>query len=261
VDNQRFDDIARSLAGVGDRRRLLRGLAGGALAALAAATRGGRASAQTAGVGLGGTCTTASQCAQDANDLAVICADNGITTDGALNCCRNAGGGCFGGSGCCGALLCLNGVCTDSATGTGPSGTGLAPGATCSFAGQCDQSGGETDCADNGIADDGTLNCCRYEGGACAAGEGCCGALLCVGGVCTAGAAAPPAAGGTFPLGATCASTSQCSQVGGPVVCADNGIAADGALNCCRTAGGACTAANDSASCCGGLLCVNGACA
>lgn len=255
MENRRFDDFARSLAGQGSRRGILRGLAGGAVAALVTVVAGRQAQAQQATVGTGGECASSSQCAQDPFDLAVICADNGITTDGALNCCRNEGGGCAGGSGCCGALLCLDGVCTSA--GAAPTGEGLAPGAQCSFAGECDQTGGETDCADNGIGTDGAFNCCRYDGGSCATSDACCGGLLCVGGVCTD--ADSPASGGFAP-GEICTSTSQCSQVGGPTVCANNGIAADGALNCCRTAGGACTAANFSAGCCGGLLCVDGTC-
>lgn len=259
MDDRRFDDFARSIAGSRDRRRLLRGLAGGALAAVAAVGGRKRAAAQEA-VGLGGACTATTQCAQDPFDLAVICGDNGIAEDGALNCCRNAGGGCGGGSGCCGALLCTNGVCTTPGETAAPGSAagGFALGAQCSFAGQCDQTGGETDCADNGLTTDGVTNCCRYQGGACSASEGCCGGLFCVNGTCGGGSA--PATGGLLP-GATCLSTSQCSQAGGSVVCANNGLAADGTFNCCRTAGGACSAANDSAGCCANLVCVNGACA
>lgn len=255
MDGRRFDELARSMAGAGgDRRRLLKGFAAGAAAAFGLG-RGGQARAQESGVYPGGACSSTTQCIQDAGDLAVICADNGIAEDGGLNCCRNEGGGCADGAGCCAAFLCVAGVCTSSAGA--PVGTGLAVGSQCSFAGQCDQSGGETDCADNGIGTDGVLNCCRYQGGPCSASDACCGGLFCVGGVCSDSAST----GGGLAPGAACTSTGQCSQAGGSVVCADNGIPADGALNCCRTSGGACTAANDSAGCCGGLICVNGACA
>lgn len=255
MDEHRVDQIARSLARGGDRRRVFRGMAAGALATVAAFRRGTGTAAQES-VGPGGTCTMSAQCLQNPFDLAVICADNGIAPDGALNCCRNEGGGCTGGSGCCGALLCTNGVCASGGISEFPARGSLAPGAICGYAGECDQSFGETDCADNGLADDGTLNCCRYQGGACATSDACCGGLLCLGGVC----ASPTAETTGLLPGAACASTSQCNQTGGSVVCADNGILADGALNCCRTTGGACTAANDSAGCCGGLICVNGAC-
>jgi len=253
VDDRTFDNLARRIGTTGTRRRVLVGIAS-TVVALAGSARGRRAAAQESSVGIGGGCSASGQCIQDPNDLAVVCADNGIATDGALNCCRNAGGGCGGGAGCCGALLCINGICTADVPTTGG---GLAPGAQCTFAGACDQLGGETDCADNGIATDGVLNCCRYDGGSCADGTGCCGALLCVAGVCavsgisTASELAP---------GTSCTSTSQCSQAGGSVVCADNGIAADGARNCCRVAGGACIAANQSAGCCSGLFCVAGVC-
>ena len=63
-----------------------------------------------------------------------------------------------------------------------------------------------------------------------------------------------------LPPGAACTSTSECDQSGGPAVCAGNGIAADGALNCCRNEGGPCTTDGNSAGCCGELLCVAGVC-
>jgi len=216
------------------------------------------------GLALGAACTSASQCSQAGG--AVLCADNGYTDDGALNCCRNAGGACSDATfsaDCCFGLYCRNGVCTDLAA------TGNLPlGSPCSASNQCDQSGGATVCADNGIAADGALNCCRNAGGACFTQAACCGGLTCTGGVCTGAGSTPGGTtpGGTTPgtgtvaLGGQCTAASQCSQAGGAVVCADNGVATDGALNCCRNAGGACTAANNSSSCCGGLLCVNGTC-
>ena len=130
--------------------------------------------------------------------------------------------------------------------------SGLAQGAACTSSAQCSQIGGTTVCADNGIAADGALNCCRNEGGSCVSGPGCCGALNCVGFVCTSGAAT-----GTLPPGAICTAASQCSQAGGPVACANNGLAVDGGLNCCRYAGGAC--ASDP-GCCANLLCLGGVC-
>ena len=275
MDNQRFDDLARSLATGVSRRRLLRGLLGGAAAGAVTVARGGVADAQT-GLAPGAVCTASGQCSQSGGTT--ICADNGISTDGALNCCRNTGGTCTSGNGCCGALRCTSGTCQSATTG------GLAPGAACTSTTQCSQTGGAVSCADNGISTDGALNCCRVQGGTCTTGSGCCGDLRCVNGVCggsTAGGLAP---------GATCTSTSQCSQTGGAVTCADNGIASDGALNCCRGGGGVCTAGNqccgtfvcadngisgdgslnccnnvggacaNGASCCGSLLCVNGIC-
>ena len=218
-------------------------------------TNGVCSGAATGGtVALGGICTAASQCDQTGG--AVVCADNGISIDGSLNCCRNAGGACTdanNSAACCGGLYCVNGACGGGAV----SGGTLAPGATCTAGNQCSQSGGPVICADNGITTDGALNCCRADGGACTDGAGCCGALRCEGGACTSGGTS---SGGTLPLQARCTSAAECSQLGGPVVCADNGIGTDGALNCCRNAGGICTASSNSASCCGGLLCVNGRC-
>ena len=64
----------------------------------------------------------------------------------------------------------------------------------------------------------------------------------------------------TVPLGGQCSAlgaNSECSQAGGAVVCSDNGIIRDGQFNCCRNAGGACTA---DFHCCGGAVCASGAC-
>jgi hypothetical protein len=195
----------------------------------------------------GQPCTSTSQCSQTGGTT--VCADNGISSDGALNCCRNQGGTCVGGAGCCGALLCTNGVCGGTTSGGG----NLLPGQICTATSQCSQTGGATVCADNGISSDGSLNCCRNQGGTCTSGAGCCGSLLCTNGVC----GGSTSSGGTLLPGQTCTATSQCSQTGGAVVCADNGIAGDGALNCCRNEGGACSSG---AGCCGALLCNSGVC-
>ena len=66
-------------------------------------------------VPLGGVCYRDRQCVPSTptdspNDI-TYCADNGQYWDGDFNCCRYSGGACFGGSGCCGALLCTDGVC------------------------------------------------------------------------------------------------------------------------------------------------------
>jgi len=321
VDEQRFDDLARALAGGASRRRIVKGMMAGLAGALLGSGRGRAARAQqtvalggqcsafganaecsqagtpaggvpvicsdngvlrdgtfnccrnaggvcsadfqccgaalcangicggggTTGLPLGSQCTATSQCSQAGG--AVVCGDNGFLRDGATNCCRNEGGVCTGEAGCCGALPCVNGVCGGTAA------SGLPPGALCTASAECSQSGGPTVCGGNGVANDGALNCCRAEGGACANAAACCGGLSCTNGVCSGGAT-----GGSLALGATCTAASQCSQQGGAVVCTDNGIAPDGSLNCCRNAGGACTDANNSAGCCGGLYCLDGVC-
>jgi hypothetical protein len=71
--------------------------------------------------------------------------------------------------------------------------------------------------------------------------------LMKVGGV---SAAAP---NGSVPLGGACGSVDQCRTDGmGEIVCTENGIAADGELNCCRDGGGCC---GSDADCCGDLRC------
>ncbi|MCC6312985.1 MAG: hypothetical protein IT337_03160 [Thermomicrobiales bacterium] len=204
----------------------------------------------TSSLPLGAECASTSQCSQSGGS--VVCASNGIVSDGALNCCRNEGGPCVGletSADCCGGLYCVEGICRQT-TRDG----GFALGAPCSSTEQCSQEGGAVACADNGIPSDGERNCCRYTGGACTGDVGCCAGLMCVNGVCGGTATA---SSGSLPPGATCSSREQCSQDGGATTCADNGNAADGELNCCRVEGGPCV---DDAGCCFGLECVGGLC-
>ncbi len=203
----------------------------------------------------GERCSQTGQCSQASG--AVSCADNGT---GTLNCCRGRGGGCSADTQCCGNQWCQSGVCTD---GTAASGGSIGLGGQCSATSECNQDGGSVACADNGIASDGPLNCCRYEGGACASGPGCCGGLECTGNVCTpiggttGGTTNGATASGSVGLGGACASDGECSNTGGETVCRDNGIASDGAYNCCRYQGGAC---GSDSNCCVGLLCLGGVC-
>lgn len=215
---------------------------------------------------LGAKCTETAEC--DQIEEITYCADNGFAADGPLNCCRFDGGGCGSDPDCCAGLLCVDFVCVEVG-GRGSSGTGggrLSLGAACESAGECSQDGGEVACDDNGLADDGPTNCCRYSGGACWDSAGCCAGLECIDGVCGGGGAVADAnggngdvaaVGGRVALGGTCRSDDECSQEGGPVTCDDNGIYSDGDLNCCRYAGGGC--GND-LHCCAGHVCVGGAC-
>jgi hypothetical protein len=250
VDDQRFDRFSRRVAAQASRRGLARAIVGVAVAGVVPLGFGRRAGAQEGTLGAGAACTTTSQCSQAGGPTA--CADNGWVDDGALNCCRTAGGPCADATfsrDCCGGLYCRNGVCTDLA----PTG-GLPPGSYCTATSECSQEGGPVECADNGISTDGALNCCRYQGGACSTNAGCCAGLLCTGGVCSGASAAQ----GTLPLGAACGTTAECAPSSvGTVVCASNNIASDGALNCCLEQGGAC---GDDIVCCGNLLCVGGRC-
>jgi hypothetical protein len=201
----------------------------------------------------GEECTSSGECSQTGGST--VCADNGFLDDGAKNCCRPEGGRCSDSTysaDCCGGLYCRDGVCRGLPT----DGT-LAPGAVCTETAECDQISETTHCSDNGLADDGPLNCCRYEGGGCANDAGCCAGLLCIGSRCSTASGTTSAGGGRLAPGSACESTSQCSQSGGAVSCADNGLGYDGPLNCCRYAGGACS---DGAGCCDGLDCIGGVC-
>ena len=63
-------------------------------------------------------------------------------------------------------------------------GGNIALGGACAADAECTAVGGASFCRNNGIDSDGSLNCCRFEGGACTTGPHCCSGLLCQGGVC-----------------------------------------------------------------------------
>jgi hypothetical protein len=266
MDDQRFDDLARSLAGGVSRRRVLGGLLGGGAAAFGVVRLRG-AGAQEGGLPPGSVCTTVADCSQDGGE--VLCADNGIAAEPGLNCCRNEGGFCGSGAGCCGALACVEGVCTaetvvaeaqpaatpvagetaeETPTDDGTAAGALLLGETCTATVDCAPSpNGPVTCASNEIEGDGALNCCLASGASC--GEDstiCCGSNLCVDGVCAA-----PVFGDVV-AGQICVETIECSQAVGPTVCGDNGVAADGALTCCHLEAVACATDEE---CCAGLLC------
>lgn len=253
MDQQRFDNLTRSLA-VASRRSVLRVLGGGVAAAALAVARSGRGSAQSTLLPLGSVCTFSGQCSQGPIEAgAVACADNGLAGDGPLNCCRFEGGCCDDGADCCGALACIptdDGLCGAVCLSGTPATGLLSPGAPCSSTVECAQpGGGDVVCDDNGITSDGGLNCCRYQGGICADGTGCCGSLFCIDGICGGSSTS-----GLLP-GAACTNSAQC--LGVDTICADNGITFDGGLNCCRSQGGTCA---DGTGCCGALLCIGGVC-
>lgn len=293
MDGRRFDEMARALAGAGNgtgsRRSLVRRALGVALAGVVLG-RSGRALAQAATVAPGGACLSTDECLQTAGELTIVCGDNGIATDGELNCCRNAGGSCADGTGCCGSLECVAGVCGGGTLvaptpDSGSSTTGLPVGAACTATAQClPSTSGTVICATNNIAADGELNCCLQAGGQCGGQDNlCCGDLLCVDGAC----AVQELAYGDVAPGGTCAANLDCSQDGGPAVCeataaggsaccrlevsncatdaeccgalicGDNLIAEDGALTCCSPVGGVC---GSDAACCGDNYCIDGTC-
>lgn len=105
-------------------------------------------------------------------------------------------------------------------------------------------------CADNGYAEDGSLNCCVGGGQSCGAHAHCCGGLVCLGSHnidgCGAGQCLPRDTVGTVFAGASCTESAQCSQKDDSVVCSEDGV-------CCMFEGSRCFAG---AQCCGALACV-----
>lgn len=276
MDDRRFDEWTRTLAGGASRRRVVGGLAG-----IVAAVAGGfRQTSAQALLGPGEACTATEQCSQFGG--AQVCADNGIAGDGPLNCCRIQAGACARPADCCGFLNCVDGFCVgdDDASASG----GHPLGGTCAATAECAAvSGGRVICGDNGISEDGPLNCCLEEGSACAADRDCCGAFRCTDGSCGS------TGGGDLAPGEFCITSAQCSQTLGPAVCgtnataggspvccleeasactadleccggavcAENGIAGDGGSNCCGFAGATCAV---DAGCCSDLFCLSGTC-
>lgn len=259
MDGHRFDELTRALARGASRRVALKGVLAGAAAFVVGLPRGRQAAAQQ-NVPLGGRCSTfgaSAECSQagtPSGGVGVICSDNGVSRDGSYNCCRNSGGVCSEDFHCCGGAFCVNGICGSGATST----SGLRLGSACTTTSECSQTGGSVVCADNGVAEDGAKNCCRNTGGACGSDLECCSGAFCINGVC--GGSGTSGSSSNLRPGQECTSSSQCSQVGGTTVCASNGYDTDGALNCCRNEGGACSDTVYSADCCGGYYCREGKC-
>ncbi len=111
MDDQRFDRLARALAGPSPRRKMLRLLAGATGAALLAAARGGprRAAAHHVYLGPGDSCYDSDQCR--GADAPLVCADNGFDYDGQFNCCTYEGNRCGFDAACCGSATCVGGIC------------------------------------------------------------------------------------------------------------------------------------------------------
>lgn len=276
MDPIRFDSWTRGVARRIQRRGLIAGMTGGILSSLVVNRR---AAAQQGLLEPGAECFTTEQCSQFGGPQ--VCADNGITQDGALNCCRIQAGACAIDSHCCGSLNCVNTFCVGDDQ-TEASGTG-ALGSPCTATSECAAvTNGRVICGENYVAEDGPLNCCLEEGSTCTASNDCCGTFNCEGGFCGSGE------GGDLAPGEYCVNSTQCSQALGPArcdtnsvsaspicclleasscsgdeeccgdyVCASNGIAGDGGSNCCGYSGVSC--ASD-ASCCADLFCLNGSC-
>lgn len=209
---------------------------------------------ETGGLAVGAQCSQSGQCSQASGPAK--CDSNGIDADGSLNCCRDKGGSCAQDIECCGGLWCTNGVCgTGEGTTATTSGGSVGLGGQCTSSEQCSQAGGAVYCDDNGIASDGGLNCCRYDGGGCGGGTHCCGGLECTEGVCRPiGSAVGSSGSGNVGLGGECTADSECAGSG---LCRDNGIASDGERNCCVYDGESC---GSDPHCCAGLTCLDGVC-
>lgn len=103
MDGAMFDRLARIVSGV-TRRGVLRALIFAATAIRLTPVRIARAELEGVVV-LGGECSSAGECRQQDMQAEAICADNGFTADGALNCCVE-NGCCVSDADCCGDLRC-----------------------------------------------------------------------------------------------------------------------------------------------------------
>ena len=96
-----FDRLARFVSGL-SRRDLARALLFAATALPLTPVRIARS--QSARVPPGGACADASDCQQDDMRGEMLCADNGFTSDGPLNCCAEEGC-CTSDADCCGTRV------------------------------------------------------------------------------------------------------------------------------------------------------------
>src|SRR5215207_5923460 len=122
MDDRRFDNWARAMAGLGSRRRVLGGLVGvGGAALLGAFQRGAsEVTAHHGSSGPGDPCRHDNQCL--GADAPLVCAWNGFGYDGGLNCCTYEGNRCGSDAACCGTASCIGGFC--SSAGSASAGNG-----------------------------------------------------------------------------------------------------------------------------------------
>jgi hypothetical protein len=110
VDDQRFDNWARSLAGNRSRRTFFRTLVGAGTALTAARLGQASTAAQRGFSGPGESCRHDNQCR--AADAPLVCAWNGFGYDGDYNCCTFEGNRCGDDGDCCGLNICAGGFCS-----------------------------------------------------------------------------------------------------------------------------------------------------
>lgn len=103
MDDRRFDLLARRVSHV-SRRHWLRGLGTAVLASFLPRIGGGAAQLEGTVV-VGGPCNSTSECRQRDMQRGAVCADNGFTSDGGLNCCLESGC-CESDADCCGTKRC-----------------------------------------------------------------------------------------------------------------------------------------------------------
>ena len=118
MDGQRFDTLARAVAGNRSRRGLLGGLVG-AVGLLALGRRAPDVAAQGGYLGPGEACYDDSQCGNTRYSQ-MFCDNNGFDYDGPLNCCAYEGGYCYSDEGCCGIASCITGSCISPPSNAGP---------------------------------------------------------------------------------------------------------------------------------------------
>ncbi len=114
-------------------------------------------------------------------------------------------------------------------------------------------------CADNGTLEDGSLNCCAFEGSRCDSNAQCCGRDVCAWGICGArssGSNTSPTYN-TISLspGDSCQVTAQCNRDVTGAIC--EVTATTGDARCCWYEGSFCTSG---AQCCGSRECSAGIC-
>ena len=258
MDGQRFDTLARAVAGNRSRRGLLGGLVG-AVGLLALGRRAPDVAAHGGYLGPGEACYDDSQCGNTRYSQ-MFCDNNGYDYDGPLNCCAYEGGYCYSDEGCCGVASCITGSCISPPSDAGP-------GDPCQVNDECFALGLVCDYV--GLTGD--SRCCGYEGSSCDWDGECCGSLNCIAGVCRDPGAIDAGLNQTgygFPPGQACIADSQCDSSYpelGITYCADTGVvygAYGGTQHCCRYEGGSCGGplSDDHSLCCGNLLCLGGRC-